>query len=143
MKRKTTLELKFVLVDDPGLHIFVKAKINGKVANLLVDTGASKTVLDLNRIEKFAQGANMIKNEELSTGLGTTTMQSHSIILNKIQFGDVVIKNETSYLIDLSHVNNAYELLGLKPFDGVLGGDLLARFSAQIDYGKRILVLKS
>ncbi|OQA10334.1 MAG: hypothetical protein BWY67_01178 [Bacteroidetes bacterium ADurb.Bin397] len=45
-------------------------------------------------------------------------------------------------LLDLSHVNQSYEILKLKPVDGVIGGDLLKRYEAIIDYSKKTLVLK-
>ena len=138
---KISIPLKIVHVDKQGYHIFVKAKINGKVANLLVDTGASKTVLDANRIELFAERRNMILNEHISSGLGTNSMESHTIVLKKLQVGELLFKNYEVFLLDLSHVNQTYIKLKYKPLDGVIGGDILVLSKAIIDYKKNTLTL--
>ena len=140
---KTLLPLKIVHVDQLGYHIFVKAKVNGTIANLLVDTGASKTVFDTNRIQKFAEKNSMLLNEHISTGLGTNSMQSHTIVLKKMQLGDLLLKNFEIFLLDLSHVNVTYEKLKYKPLDGVIGGDILMRYKAQIDYNLKSLKLRT
>jgi hypothetical protein len=37
-------------------------------------------------------------------------------------------------VLDLSHVNKSYEMIGLKPIDGVIGSDLLMKLKARIDF---------
>jgi len=44
-------------------------------------------------------------------------------------------------LLDLSHVHDAYKSLGLPPFVGVLGSDILMEFEAIIDFKKLTLTL--
>lgn len=128
-------------MDEQGYHIFVKALINGRVANLLVDTGASKTVFDTNRIQKFASVKTMVANDQISTGLGTNSMQSHTIELKRMKLGDLILNNAEIFLLDLSHVNETYVKLNYKPLDGVLGGDILKKYNAVINYKKKIVVL--
>lgn len=138
---RAILPLKILNVDKQGYHIFVKAKVNGKSANLLLDTGASQTVFDANRIGKFAEQKNMQMNDHTSTGLGTNSMQSHTIVIKKIQLGELQIKNYELFLLDLSHVNETYEKLNYKALDGVIGGDILMEYKAQIDYKTKTLKL--
>jgi hypothetical protein len=57
--------------------------------------------------------------------------------------GKIEVKNYKTVVIDLSHVNVAYAQLKQKPIDGVLGSDILKRYKAVIDYGKRKLVLSN
>ncbi len=139
--KRTRIPLRLVHVDEQGYHIFVRAMINGRIANLLVDTGASKTVFDSNRIEKFASKNTMVKNDQISTGLGTNSMQSHTIELKRMKLGDLILKKAEIFLLDLSHVNETYVKLNYKPLDGVLGGDILKKYNAVIDYKKKIVVL--
>ena len=139
---RTTIPLRIVHVDQQGYHLFAKARVNGKVLNLLIDTGASKTVFDSNRIEKFADKTSMLLNEHISTGLGTNSMQSHTIVLKKMQVGELILKQYQVFLLDLSHVNETYEKLNYKPLDGVIGGDILKKYKVVIDYGKKQMVLK-
>ena len=51
--KKSTLPIHFIKLNDFGVHLVVKAKINGKIANMLIDTGASNTVFDKTRIATF------------------------------------------------------------------------------------------
>ncbi|HLC83538.1 MAG TPA: hypothetical protein VJI69_06890, partial [Bacteroidia bacterium] len=78
----------------------------------------------------------------LSSGLGTNTMQSEQVTVKKIKIGELEIENYKTILLDLSHVNQSYEQIGLKPVDGVLGSDILLKFNAVIDYEKKILKFK-
>lgn len=137
------IPLKFLSIEGDGIHLLISVKINGKKAKMLVDTGASKTVFDINRISKFTGKKKFGKNEQLSTGLGTNSMQSHNTLLKKIEIGKFIIKDFDAILLDLSHVNESYEKIGLGSIDGVLGGEILVNFKAVIDYGKKQLKLKS
>ncbi|MBK7570589.1 MAG: hypothetical protein IPI10_02830 [Bacteroidetes bacterium] len=40
-------------IEDDGLHLIVDSEVNGKSCRLLIDTGASRTVFDQNRIFIF------------------------------------------------------------------------------------------
>ena len=41
------------------------------------------------------------------------------------------IKNYQTVLLDLSHVNNSYSQIKIKPIDGVLGSDILHKYIKQ------------
>ena len=97
----------------------------------------------IDRIEKFTGRKKFGKNEHLSTGLGTNTMQSHNTVLKKLELGKIKIENFEAILLDLKHVNESYEKLGFNNIDGVLGGEVLVNNKAVIDYGKKILKLKT
>ena len=62
MTKTTSLPLKLLIIEGDGFHIMLHAKINGKKAAMLIDTGASKTVFDLNRITKFVGEKSFEKN---------------------------------------------------------------------------------
>ncbi|MEO6302167.1 MAG: hypothetical protein ABIP51_03235 [Bacteroidia bacterium] len=69
-------------------------------------------------------------------------MQSQTTILKKLKLGDLEIINYKTVLLDLSHVNQSYQLIGLNPIDGVLGSDILFQYNAVINYEKKLLTLK-
>lgn len=140
---KTEILIKFLDIENDGLHLSIKAQINNKRAHMLIDTGASKTVFDKNRIHLFVKESKFDLNDQLSTGLGTSSMKSHVVILKKIKFGKVTISNYKTVLLDLTHVNQSYKKLGLKPIDGVLGSDILNDYKAVINYQKKTLTLSS
>jgi predicted aspartyl protease len=132
------LKIEITPIESDGVHIFIRARINGKPARFLVDTGASRTVVDKKRILRYLEEdeANFEKLEALSAGLGTNTMESHTILLGSLSFGRLVLKNYKTAALDLTHVNDSYKIMKLKKIDGVVGGDLLQRLRAVIDYGK-------
>ncbi len=128
------IPIKLINVEGDGFHLLAHVELNGKAAALLIDTGASKTVLDINRINNFTHLREYELNDQLSTGLGTNSMVSHSIVLENISLGVLSYENYKAVLIDLNHVNQSYTLLGFEPIDGVLGSDLLMHFKATINF---------
>jgi hypothetical protein len=137
-----TIPLKILNIDEEGFHLMIKAYVNNRVAHLIVDTGASKTVFDTARIQKYVKDTNFDTHDKLSSGLGTNTMASQIATLSKIRLGELEIFNYKTVLLDLSHVNNSYEQVGLAPIEGVLGSDILLQYDAVIDYKNKILKLK-
>ncbi|MBK6446836.1 MAG: clan AA aspartic protease [Bacteroidetes bacterium] len=128
-------------IEDDGFHLTIVARINGKSVQMLIDTGASRTVFDKKRSLRFVGESNHEPHDKLSTGLGTNTMKTHIANLKKIRIGDLLIENFEAVLLDLEHVNDSYEKLGLTPIDGVLGSDLLVKHKAVINFGKKELKL--
>jgi hypothetical protein len=138
----TTVPFKILTLDAEGFHLMMKVKINGKSAQLIIDTGASKTVLDKSRVSKYVKESVFKTHDKLSSGLGTNTMESQTTVLKKVMIGDLTIMEYTTVLLDLSHVNNSYEQIGLKPIEGVLGSDILLKYNAVIDYEKKVVRFK-
>lgn len=131
-----------ILKLDEGFHLAVNICINDKPAWMLIDTGASKTVLDKERAKNFLQKEKFQEHDNLSIGLGTSNMKSHLVTIKKISFGKIENRNYTTVVLDLSNVNDAYRKIKQKPIDGILGSDLLKKYKAVIDYGKKIIILR-
>ncbi len=108
----------------------------------MVDTGASRTVFDTHLIRKLENKKKIRKHDQLSSGLGTNTMQSQTLVITRLELGTFSLKNYKAVLLDLSHVNNSYSELGIKPVLGVLGSDLLRKFKARISYADRKMILE-
>lgn len=140
---KTILPITILPIENDGYHLMVKVVINEKEASLIIDTGASKTVFDETKIIHFLEHDNFKEEERLSTGLGTTTMKSKSVVIQKIQLQEIEIIDYEATVLDLQHVNESYVKLGIDPIDGILGGDILLNCQAVIDYKNKELVLSS
>jgi len=140
----TRISINLIAIEDNGCHLYIKAKIQGKTANLLIDTGASRTVFDRTRMETFVHdAAPFTELDKLSTGLGTDSMRGHTVNLDSLEIGAITINNYTAMTLDLTHVNESYAKIGIEPIDGVLGGDILGEYNANIDYKTRKLKLSS
>jgi len=68
---KTTLPIEIFPIEDDGYHLKVTVVINEKPANLILDTGASRTVFDETRMSNFIGNETIEAQDRLSTGLGT------------------------------------------------------------------------
>ncbi len=137
MKRKYSLDFKLLKMENQGSHPVSKILINGVDALFVVDTGASHTVLDSNRLNRFSEQPKLEQQEALSTGLGTNQMQSSVTRLKTLQLGKLTLNRRKVAVLDLSHINQTYRTLGLKEIDGVLGCDLLKKLNADIRFSSR------
>ncbi len=140
---KTKISLQKVAVEQDGFHIMCSAFANGQPINLLIDTGASRTVFDNESMERILgiDISGLENNQQLSAGIGTTNLESRFLQLQYLTLGDLSIQYYQSVLIDMSQVNMLYRSLGLPAIEGILGGDLLMELKAVIDYKKMEMTL--
>lgn len=138
---KTILPITIFLIENDGYHLKINIAINGLDANVIIDTGASRSVFDETRIKEFIAKDTLETQDRLSSGLGTNTMTSKKVLLKKLQLGDLVISDYDATILDLMHVNQSYDKLELAPIDGIIGGDILTGYNAIIDYKKKELIL--
>jgi predicted aspartyl protease len=141
-KKISNIPLELMNIEGDGYHLMIEAEVNEKPVRLLVDTGASKTVFDKTRLQSLVEeGADEHYEdlEQLSTGLGTNSMQGQVAELDSFKFGEVEIKDYPVVVLDMDHVNQSYDMLGDRGIDGVLGSDILKKYDAVIYFKKKIL----
>lgn len=139
-KNKTIIPLQIIDLQEDGFHPLVSITLFGKPFTLVLDTGASKTAFDQHMIE--AEGRQLTSSDRLSTGLGTNDMASSTAVVHDLHIGNLLIDEFEVAVLDLSAINIAYAQLGRPQVLGVLGGDILVKYKAVINYGKKHLVLK-
>lgn len=139
--REIKVPLELINLHNDGFHLLVEVVVFGKPFHVVLDTGASKTVLDKNFTEMHLKGNELKISDRLSTGLGTNSMESHTVILPLLKIGNLKIKNFEAAVLDLSTISHAYLSLNLPPVIGVLGGDILLKYQAIINYKKLHLKL--
>lgn len=137
----TKIPLELINLHDDGFHLLVEVVVFGHHFNAVLDTGASKTVFDKEIIEAYMKDSELKVSDRLSTGLGTSTMESHSMIIPVLKIGSFKLKNFEAAILDLSTIKEAYSSLNLPPLIGVIGGDILYQFKAIINYKKLYLKL--
>lgn len=143
MKTRIKVPFDLLSIEGDGFHLLLEVLLNGRPGLMLIDTGASRTVFDKERIRRFIPGAVLIPADKTSTGLGTDSMEGHLVHLDLLGIGELKIRDREVVLLELMHVNTSYEKIGLMAIDGVLGSDLLNEFKAVIDYGKKELSLEA
>jgi predicted aspartyl protease len=129
------------LTNDGAVHLYAKAELDGQEANLFLDTGSLRTVVDA----AFAAKARMTAREtgsELRGVYGRKTEFGHWEV-GRFNLGAWETKGYQVTVADLGTWGFGQTDAGIRE-DGVLGLELLARMGAIIDYGgPNLFVLSS
>ena len=128
------IPINVINIKGDGFHLIAEGLINDKSARFVVDTGASRTVFDKNRILNYINNPEFAEKEGLSAGIGGTDISSFIFNIEELCFGELKINDYQAVAMDLSNINSSYEMIKLPPIDGVLGGDLLRKHNAVISY---------
>ena len=142
MNESVIVTLQIIDLQEDGVHPLVNISVFGKPFVLVLDTGASKTAFDQTMLMQAHEQAVVTISDRLSTGLGTNTMTSSTAVINDLYIGGLLIDEFEVAVLDLSTINIAYRQLGHPEVLGVLGGDILMKYKAVIDYGDQVLLLK-
>ncbi len=143
LKKETAVDIEIIDLHEDGFHPLIKVKLFDKVFTLVLDTGASKTAFDQTLMLQANIGMEVTISDRLSTGLGTNSMTSSTAVIDDLFIGDLFIDSFTVAVLDLSSINIAYSQLGYPEVLGVLGGDILMKYNAIINYGSKKLTLNA
>jgi len=126
---------------DAGCHISVEATINGQAVNLLIDTGASATLLAKDRLlPLLGEAAFEVNNEGYSVVANAGRMETYSVDVDVLRIGDLELRDLVLSALDLTDLNAQMHQHHLPPVEGIVGGDLLLQLRAVIDY--RLMALR-
>lgn len=114
-----------------GGYMSTQVTVDGKSMNLLIDTGAPSTHFDKSKAEKIGIQWRTYQKEGAE---GKPDLSLRYCVVSSMQLGPLRVRELRVSAYDLSEVNRRIELHGGVPFDGLIGADLLGRYSAVIDY---------
>jgi S-adenosylhomocysteine hydrolase len=135
------IPIKIIELEDESYHIMLNAVFNGNIqGNLIVDTGASKTVFDISFVEQFITDVEDI-DEENSSGINAMIAQTKTGIIPALSINKFEIENYKAVLLDLSHINAIYGQYTNMHIAGLIGSDFLVKYDAVINYGAKIISL--
>ncbi len=138
---KFQIPIKILRLDPNSFHPLVKANINGVECYLILDTGASRSVFDINAFE-----VTFIDNEPgkeiMPAGIIEGKIENKLGNLSNFSLKDFRLENLEGVFINLNHINNLYSQIK-KPhrISGLIGSDFLVKYNAVIDFGKKRLHL--
>lgn len=141
MRRYIEVPIQLLDIEGEGFHIMVKGMIHGKEASFLIDTGASRSVFDPKTITAFIEDIQFEKKEGMSAGVGSSDLESATFVIDRLGIGALEITDYEGVALDLENIHEMYGKLGLPHIDGIIGGDLLRRHKAVINYRSRKLRL--
>lgn len=129
------IPLQIVKLENDNFHILIEGSFpDGTPANWIIDTGASKTVLDLNLTQFYENLESDPEEDYQSAGINQGMLDTTVGLIHNLRFGDLEIFNQKVALIDLNHVNEIYEKYTSYKIAGLLGGDILMNYQCVIDY---------
>lgn len=141
MRRYFEVPIQLLDIEGEGFHIMVRGMIHGKEASFLIDTGASRSVFDPKTITAFIEDIQFEKKEGMSAGVGSSDLESATFVIDRLGIGALEITDYEGVALDLENIHEMYGKLGLPHIDGIIGGDLLRRHKAVINYRSRKLRL--
>ena len=142
--RKTSIPLTLINLNDDGFHLLVEIVVYKEKHLVVLDTGASRSVFDIAFTDRFAlkplSDDDLAADENFATTLFST---SNTVLANfpHLKIGRITVSDYAAVALDLSSVNEAYEQLGHPKVAGILGGDILFKYAARIDYKRLKLTL--
>lgn len=138
------LKLKIVELETENYHIMVDGEFaDGTCSTWIIDTGASKTVLDKNLSDYYSISESDHPDGLQSAGINEGMVDTQVGRMKSLKLGTVQIDNLKVALIDLSHVNDIYSKYSDLRIAGLIGGDILKKYHAVIDYRKKKMILQN
>ena len=121
--------------------MFLDMKVNGKKCRFLIDTGASKSVIDKKYFEDNVGKRALKTIKQETTGLHSSTPESYFGKIKEIEVGKHVLKGYSIAAVDLSHVTTGYKKMKQPKIQGILGSDLMLKYKMVVDYGNLKIIL--
>lgn len=140
MKKKTSIKLTALQYMGQGWHYVCPTTINGKKVFFILDTGATRTVLDLSYFHNLKNKGAIVNNSIPlvgATGLG----ESKFGLLDKMKIGDIEIKEYHSMFVDIHAVFSLHSQFN-GVIVGVLGSDILERYGAIINLRNKTILFE-
>ena len=121
-------------------HILFECIVNGIKGKFILDTGASNSCIDYLSALKFNISFKISKEKASSASNQISeTFYSRN---NKLEIAGLTKKNFEIILFDMSHINNSFNEKEIDEIDGIIGGDVLIEFNANINYLNKKISLK-
>jgi hypothetical protein len=77
----------------------------------------------------------------MAAGVGSSELESSTFVIDQLTIGALEITNYEGVALDLENIHEMYAKLHLPHIDGIIGGDLLRKFKAVINYRSKKLRL--
>jgi hypothetical protein len=142
LKKSLPAARRFVLIPiarEKSHHITVVARLAGRPARFIIDTGAGGTVLDSNAVSKYKLKLSSASRK--GGGVGSAAMRMSYVVKHDLSLLDLDLSDTKLLTLNLAHVNAGLKSARVAPVVGVLGADVLWRRHAVIDYDRGLLLL--
>lgn len=134
------LPLQIIELEEENYHLLIEGEFQDKTPSCwIIDTGASKSVLDVNLTTYYEILDSDNQDDYHSAGINQGMMETSVGKMFFLKFDKLEITNQKVALIDLSHVNEIYGKYTSCRISGLLGGDILMQYKCRIDYDSKTI----
>ena len=124
----------------PGWNLYVDSELNGKRAQLMIDTGAFTTLIHRPFVREMRLP---LRNTPYTSGAVNLDQRGLQLAtIRRFAIGPFMVKGKEVGVMDLKGLIHGDLLQGKPPVAGLLGSEFLRRNHAIIDFGTRTLYLK-
>lgn len=133
------IPLLVVNLEDNGYHLLVKARIDGVDTNLILDTGASNSLID----SKLAKRIGAVSvNQTMAYGFSSQNVEVQVVEIGQLEFeGGISYSHTTFAVADLSKFSQLYNQVCGYQVDGMLGSNFLIKHCSAINLKNRVMTL--
>lgn len=135
------IKLHLVELEPENYHIFAKGKWNGIPLNIIIDTGASHTCIDIDFYKNKNPEAITIANQGSNVGIGTDQFETHIALMTGLKISRFHVHDFQTVLLSLKHINLAYQAAKIPEVQCILGSDFFVSYNAIIDFSNQTLTV--
>jgi len=136
------IPFRVVELEPDSYHIVIDGKIEGVESIFIIDTGASRTIIDKCYVEKLKKLKIGTENP-MATGISSEQIPVELYNIPKLVLEDITFKNIHSLAADLTAVNEIYMNITGKKIAGLIGCDFLLDKVNKIDFKKKLMSVKT
>jgi|SRR6185437_4499074 len=127
---------RFTMTRSPVGHLKLAGHVDGRPIDIVLDTGASKTLVELTYCR--AEGIAVTDTGQPGHGGNVFTLGDVAMTLDGLH-----LRTDGIFAIDMSSTNERLIKRGIDPIRAVIGQDVLRYHQAVIDYATLTLFLKA
>ncbi len=134
------IPFEIVELEHQSYHIVVDGKIDDVDLTFIIDTGASRTIIDKcfsDKLEKLTLGA----ENPMATGLSAEEIPVELFNVSKLKIGEVIFNDVQLLTADLTAINVVYLNLTGKKIGGLIGCDFLLKKVKSIDFKRKFITI--
>ena len=123
-----------------GWNLYVDSKLNGKPAQLMIDTGAFTTLIHRPFVREM-----QLRTRDTPYTSGAVNLDERGLqlaMIRRFAVGPFLVRGKEVGVMNLDGLIHGDLLKGTPPVAGLLGSEFLHRNNAIIDFGTRTLYLK-
>lgn len=135
------IPLRKIKLPGGGIHLYTNVFISKSKYTAIIDTGASQSLFHKDNIEELIEEYFETEDNDLSSGVNASLEGHEFVSIKEISIESLLIRELKIPVMNIEHIKNLYkEQFGLD-VAGLIGGDILEKYNAVIDYKKSDLLL--